>query len=271
MAKVSPSVVLAARMLREIAQRRECGVSELARRVGRSKGTVHGVLKALEQEGMVLQDPHSGRYRLGMAAFEVGMQYLAASDLAADGSQAVQRVASRTGETSQLAVLDGTQVVYIAKQDGVEALRLVSSVGKRLPAHVTALGKAMLAFLPMEEVEKLYRGYPFPPITPRSIVTWPRLQEELARSRERGFAVDREESNAGVECIGVPVWDWQGKVVAGMSVSFPTSREAEKWDRMLTALVEESMHLSQRLGARPHVFPAAWTALGVPTLDGSRR
>jgi IclR family KDG regulon transcriptional repressor len=247
--KATRSVTTAIAILRHLADRGEDGVSALSRELGVPKGTAHAILTALVAGGLVERAGDGSRYRLGVGVHELGARYVEAHDVVRDGRLAVNAVSAETGETSQLAMLDGTDVVYLAKAEGRDGLRLVSAVGRRLPAHVTALGKALLATLPDAQLAELYRDYRFPALTPNSLTNWPDLAAELERVRRLGYAEDHEESNAGVCCLALAIYDHRDQAVAGLSVSVPTVRWSGREPMLLRAVARAAWDLSRRLGA----------------------
>jgi IclR family KDG regulon transcriptional repressor len=148
-------------------------------------------------------------------------------------------------------VRDHHEVVYVAKAEGTDPLRLVSDVGRRLPASCTGLGKALLANLSAAELDALYaRDADLVAMTPNSIRTREALERELTATRTRGYAVDDCESNIAVRCVAAPVTDATGAVVAAISVSVPTVRWTRDTERRLADLVRQAAaRLSRRLGA----------------------
>jgi IclR family transcriptional regulator, KDG regulon repressor len=159
-------------------------------------------------------------------------------------------VLGRVRETAQVAVPDGTSVVYVAKVDGSHPVRLVSSVGRRLPAHCTAVGKMLLSALPEHEFYTHFPpGVPLPAMTPHSITSPEQLSRQLAEIRRRGVAIEFCESNPDVACVAAPIRDSTGTVVAALSVSVPTQRwtGAERLTRHVT---DGAAELAARLGYR---------------------
>jgi IclR family KDG regulon transcriptional repressor len=200
-----------------------------------------------------------GGYVLGVRLFELGRAYHGRLNLASLGEAAARRVVDACQETSQVAVLDGTEVVYIARVDGTHSVRLVSEVGQRLPAHCTGLGKALLSGLSDDELERRYpEGEALPSMTPSSITHAAKLKRAILAVRSSGVAFDDCESNIALRCVAAPIPDAEGRVVAAISVSVPTVRWNDDQQRRLTALVlNGSTEVSRRLGA---LFPERATA-----------
>jgi IclR family KDG regulon transcriptional repressor len=237
----------------------EISLSDISHRVGLHQSTVFRLLATLGAAGFTEQNPNTGRYRLGPAALSLGQAFLRHSDLRqlAEASLAILR--DRSGETVHLAILDGTEVLYLEKLPGLHPIGLMSSrVGDRSPAHCTGLGKALLAFEPEAEVRQLARDG-LRSYTPRTITRISSLLPELATIREKGYAVDDEEHEVGVVCVAAPVFD-SSQVVAAISASGPADRirqemdDLELTDQVLSAAVEISARLGRMAvppGARP--------------------
>lgn len=201
----APAVTRAVALLEELARAGQpLALTELARRLDLAKSTVLNLLVALEGGGMVRR--HETRWALGYKVVELGQGFLAGTDLVAEFRRLTDELPTGAQETILLAVLDGTDVLYLARHDGTQPVRLASDIGRRLPACVTALGKAMLASLPDDELEsRLALIDHMPVLTPRSHRTLDSLRADLAATRARGYAVDDEQNTEGVTCLGVAV------------------------------------------------------------------
>jgi DNA-binding IclR family transcriptional regulator len=224
-------------------------ISQIGQRVEIPRSTLHELVHTLRVRGYL--DARGGGFCLGLRLFELGNVYRARLKLATVGEEEAGRLVDATGETSQVAVLDGTDVVYVAKVDGTDLLRLVSEVGRRLPATCTGLGKAILAGLAHEQVAALYpTDADLAVMTPNSLRSREALTEELRNTRERGYAVDNCESNPAVRCVAAPILDASGAAVAAVSVSVPTVRWKETSEQTLSELVRAAgRRLSGHLGA----------------------
>jgi IclR family transcriptional regulator, KDG regulon repressor len=246
------SVQNAARLLKTFTSLdRELGVTELARRLGLGKSTVHRLLATLAAEQLIEQDPASGRYRLGLAVHELGAAVSSATDLHAAALTPMAALRGRTGETVQIAVLDGREVVYVERLESPNTLRVFIEVGRRNAAHSTGTGKCLLAFLDERSLERLLDGWELPAKTPWTITDPQLLVEELQRIRRRGYATNRNESQPGVTSISAPIRDGANRVIASMSVAGPTERMDPQFDRTAQAVVEACAVVSRRLGWPP--------------------
>ncbi|APY85382.1 IclR family transcriptional regulator [Streptomyces alfalfae] len=225
---------------------------EVTRRLQLPRTTVHELLTTLAARSYLVQIPDQpGRYRLGVRTYQLGSRYAEQLDLAAEGQQMAREVAETCDETVHVAILEDTDVIYIAKVDSTHAVRMVSAAGRRLPAHCTSVGKMLLASLPEPELEARLRGREFAAMTPDSITDPDELLAALAEIRERGVAVEHRESNPDVSCVAAPVRDSAGRVVAALSISVPMIRWSEERERELAELAAKGAgDLSVRLGHR---------------------
>jgi IclR family KDG regulon transcriptional repressor len=248
----TPAVVRAFAILGLIRREGPLSVREAAAGLGLPRSSVHELMHTLATLGAIAPaDGGGGRYTLGLLLHELGSEYLSQVDLAREGHRAAEIIAARCGETVHLATLDGAEVVYLAKVDSIHAVRMVSAVGHRLPAHCTGVGKALLSGLSDGELERRFGGDDagLPPMTPNSIPTVAQLRRALAEVRRQGYATDDCESNRDVRCVAAPVYDHRGTMAAAMSISVPISRTAEDWPGALAGLVREgAAELSRRLG-----------------------
>jgi DNA-binding IclR family transcriptional regulator len=226
-------------------------VPEIAARLELPRSTTHELVHTLASQGCLASTSDGGhRFNLGIALHELGSAYLVGVDLAREGQRVAESISAACGETVHLASLEGVEVVYIVKADSIHAVRMVSAVGRRLPAHCTAVGKVLLSGVPEEDLVRRYgTAKALPAMTAHSIRSFRALAAELDQVRVKGLAFDHCESNPDVCCVGAPVFDHSGAMVAGMSVSVPTSRVDETWPGRLADLVSQGAHeLSRRLG-----------------------
>lgn len=230
----------------------EYGVSELARKLSLAKSTVHRILTTLAGEELVERNPRTGRYRLGLKMWELGT--LAAGHLAIHEAAApyLDDLRNRTRETVHIAVLDGTEVVYVERRESPQTLRLFGRVGHRNHAHCTSTGKVLLAFLPPDELERRLAAMELPARTPYTITDRERLRAELEEVRRRGFAINVNESEMGIASVAAPICDRTGNVVAAVSTAGPLTRfEGPAMRRFAEMTVDAARGISERLGYRP--------------------
>lgn len=229
--------------------RNNAGVSELARATGLHKATVHRLLRTLRELGLVELGPDGTRYRLGLRLLELGGRVLARLDLRDVARPYLTALRDRTRLTVHMAVLDGAEVVYIEKLDSPANLRMASFVGTRNPAYRTALGKAVLAALPNNELQAVLAKTRFLPRTSNTITTPDALRQELVATRARGYAIDNVENEEGIRCVGAPVYGHTGRVVASISVSGPVfSVTTEELDGLGRMVADTAQQISRALG-----------------------
>lgn len=198
-------------------------LAELSRLLGVPRSSLHAILRTMRQRGWVECDATGRRFGLGLRAVSAASSYLDADPVVLACSSVLDALASATGETVHLGRLDAPDIVFLAKRESPEPVRLFSAVGRRLPAHASALGKAILATRPAREVEALVTS-PLVRLTARTIADLSALHAELALIRERGYATDDQENSEGVRCfaMALPV----GRVVRNaLSVSVPVFRQ----------------------------------------------
>jgi IclR family transcriptional regulator, KDG regulon repressor len=230
---------------------RELGVSELARRLGLGKSTVHRLLATLASEHLVERNPETGRYRLGIKLYELGALVSSHLDLHEAVALYIDGLRNQTGETVHVAILDGRQVVYIERRESPRTLRAFGRIGHRNYAHCTSTGKVLLAGLPEDSVRSLLGGHQLEARTAYTITSPEKLLDELQRVRQRGYAVNLNESEVGLASVAAPIRDAGGQVVAAISVAGPSARfEGEALRHISHATVETAQAISDRLGWR---------------------
>ncbi|MET9803191.1 IclR family transcriptional regulator [Streptomyces sp. NPDC006368] len=225
---------------------------EVTRKLQLPRTTVHELLTTLAARSYLVPAPDQpGRYRLGVRTYQLGSRYAEQLDLAAEGRRVAGDVAETCDETVHVAILEDTDVIYIAKVDSTHAVRMVSAAGRRLPAHCTSVGKMLLASLPTDELDRRIAGRELVAMTPNSLTDPDELRAALAAIRERGIATEHRESNPDVSCVAAPVRDSAGRVVAALSISVPMIRWSEQREAELAELAAKGAHdLSVSLGHR---------------------
>jgi IclR family KDG regulon transcriptional repressor len=220
-----------------------------ALRIPRSSAS--NLLRTMARRGFVERAPGDQRYRLGPRLRELARSDERADDLVALAQPLMDRLVEETGETVQLARLDGVESVYLAISDSPQPMKLVSEVGRRLYAHATGVGKVLLAQLDGAEMERRLRAATLPRLTPRTIVDVDELLAHLRETRERGFGTDDEEYLLGCRCLAAPIHGPSGDAIAAMCVSIPTPRYDEGVGRRaLAGLLATCDELSRQLRQR---------------------
>jgi IclR family KDG regulon transcriptional repressor len=229
----------------------EIGVSDLAKRLGLAKSTVHRLASTLVRERILERGPRDGKYRLGLVLFELGALVRRKMDVSAEARPQLKALMERTGETVHLAVLDDYSVLYVNRIESRRAIRMGFGLGVRAPLHCTALGKALLAFQPEAVIEEVIANG-LSPRTTNTITGAQAFRQELAGVRARGYAIEDEEIEVGLRSIATAVRNDAGDVVAAIGIAGPAHRLAK---RVLLSYARDLMAatdvVSQRLGYHP--------------------
>jgi DNA-binding IclR family transcriptional regulator len=227
----------------------DCSLAELCPALKLHKSTVHRLMMVLEQHRLVVKNPDTGRYRLGLRLYELGSKAIDGLDLRGRARPYLDRLQDEFGETVFFCILDEGQVFYVEKVESQRSVRTACTVGSRAPAYCTAVGKAMLAELPDTEVSKIVRRWGLKAVTPNTITTSSALKAELKLVRARGYAIDDEEKEEGLRCVGAAVRSHSGKLAAAMSISGPAFRiTRERVPEIGRTLMEAAGKLSAELG-----------------------
>lgn len=252
---LAPAVTRAAAILELLAENGgvAAGPSELARRLGLPKSSIANVCGALAEAGLVRRVGTG--FALGRKLAELGGAYLAAMDLVQEFYDACQELETGSDETIQLAVLDGVEMTYLARHDGRQPVRLTSQIGRRLPASVTATGKAALASFDTAEVRRRLTGVELPSLTPRSHRSVDALLTDLEVVRDRGYSMDDEETVEGVVCFGIAI-PGRGPGDGPYAASITLLKARATFDRV-PALIADLHRLADRLADPLRSAPAS--------------
>lgn len=257
--------------------------SELARRLELSRTSVIRLLATLESFGYIEKCPEAAGYRIGLRAFEVGTLFLAANPLSSLLARSLDELVEKTQCTAYLAVLDKGDVVMLNCREGTLPIRFVWKVGDRLPLHTTAMGKAMLACMSREEIDRhLGRGKALRSLTEKSIRTRAQLDADVAKARERGWGLAREESHAGLTAVGSAILDKASRPIAAISVSFfdypPNPKRLNQLAKVVMAVAGEASNRISEYGnygasltRQPREAAAARPGAGAGDLSPFRR
>ncbi|MDF1585598.1 IclR family transcriptional regulator [Marinimicrococcus flavescens] len=223
-------------------------LAELAEQAGLPKPTAHQHLVTLKELGFVEQDVKGDRYRLGIRLFQLGSLYLANLELGREAQPVVDRLARITGETVHLSIFDGLYAVMVDRRESDSGpYQMVMNI-EGAPAYCTGVGKAMLAFQPDAAVERVIAAG-LVRFTERTITEAGELRADLARVRDRGFAIDDDEHQFGQRCVAAPIRNAAGQVFAAISVAAPAARVPDSRIEVLGELVVQSAEtIARRLG-----------------------
>lgn len=190
-----------------------------------NKSTAHRFLKHLERDGYLMHT-ESGLYLIGPRLAQMAARVNHRATLQAAAQPILWELWKSTRETVNLAVLDQATVLYVEVLESPHEFRLSSRVGTRRQLHATALGKALAAFLPEEQIEGILGAITFQPLTPKTIMNLVQLRQELEKIRQQGYAVDDEETTLGARCVSAPILGAGQHAIAAISVSGPVTRIA---------------------------------------------
>jgi DNA-binding IclR family transcriptional regulator len=223
-------------------------VADASRTLGVAPSTAHRLISMLQYHGFVQQDPRSKAYRAGTALAQIGLAVVRAMDVRTIARPVMERLCSDLGETIHLAVLDRNEVIFLDSVESRHIVRVGSRVGMRLPAHMTALGKVLLASLPGDRLTELYPEEKLPAGARASVVNRRALFKSLKQIARDGYAVSVGEIESDVAAVAAPILTPSGDVTAAMSVAVPVSRFSEQFSesavpRLAAAVAEVSEQL----------------------------
>lgn len=242
-------------ILQALGEERENGITELSQRVMMSKSTVYRFLQTMKTLGYVSQEGESEKYALTLKLFELGAKALQNVDLIRSADIQMREISRQTKETIHLGALEEDSIVYIHKIDSLYNLRMYSRIGRRNPLHSTAIGKVLLAWRDRPEVEAILKNVEFTRSTSRTLTSQEALMPVLEQVRAQGFGEDNEEQEEGLRCIAVPVFDRFGRVIAGLSISFPTIRFSEELKKDVVAMLHlAAKNISDQMGYHHYPF-----------------
>ena len=226
-------------------------LNEISRSSGLSKPTVWRFVRALCERGYIKKDSMTGRYKLGLKILNLTSQFLQSVQFREVAVPHLRRLQERTGETVNLAVLDEYDVIYIERRESPATVRAPFLMGKRAPAFCTALGRAMLAYLAPEDALRILNASPRKPRTPKTVTDVNEIVCGLQEVRRQGVSYDDEEHQVGTRCIGAPVFDITGKVVAAISVTGPLEHlSTERIEEITHTVKDAASSISAELGWR---------------------
>jgi DNA-binding IclR family transcriptional regulator len=226
------------------------GLSDLADRVGLAKTTVHGLLRTLQDHGLVEQHLDSDKYQLGPQLLQLGNSYLDLNELRSRSLAWSELLATRVGEAVRVGVSHTSGILVVHHVFRPDSSLQVLEVGSLLPLHATALGKALLAYLDDESLEDVL-ALPLPKLTGHTHVSAAALRKELAGIRELGYAVEREEALLGEGGVAAPIFDRRTEPIGAVGIAGPKQRllRRAKLEETASAVVEAARGISRDLGA----------------------
>lgn len=223
-------------------------LTELQQGLGVPKSSLHGLLRTLTARGWLETDARGTSYGIGLRALRVGAAYLEGDPMVRAAGPVLDGLRKELDETVHLARLNGSDVVYLASRESLHHLRSASRISRRLPAHATALGKALLAELEPEEVDSLLPPDPLPQLTPQTVTDHSALQAELTEIRLRGWSMERGQNTPGLGCVAVTVPS-QRPALDAISCSMPLARLTDEHLRtVIETLARRADELAHLVG-----------------------
>ncbi|MGP6139874.1 MULTISPECIES: IclR family transcriptional regulator [unclassified Jeotgalibaca] len=225
----------------------EWRLTEIAEQLHVGKSTAHGIVNTLKWNGLLNQDEETQKYRLGLKLMEMGELVKKSIDVTEVAGPFIDDLCDLVEETVHLGTLVDSEVMYVDKRETQQSIRITTTIGSRIPAQNTGIGKCLLAFSSQSVLENLPDE--FETFTPHSIATKAELLEELERIRQNGYGHDKEEYAKGLYCVAAPIFDYTGNVHYAVSVSGPTFRMTPGKIKMVTKLVlRTAQQISEKMG-----------------------
>lgn len=223
-------------------------VRQVAEQCGFSRPTVYRLLNTLMSRNYV-QNTQDGSYQVGTGVLSLGKSVLDRLNLADVARPYIHALSRKTEETVHLSILEGTEILYVAKAESTKPVHMYCNIGTRNPVYNTSMGKAILAFLPQARREALLQKLTLRAHTPHTITDLPTLVEHLSVVRRRGYAVDDREVEESIRCVGAPLFDYTNEVIGAISVSGPSHRMTdEQIERFALYVTDTAKTISTELG-----------------------
>lgn len=213
-------------------------MAEICRELSAPKSSLFPIIHTMAEEGYISFDEETTRYRIGFKTYLAGKAYVRGQDTLSILTKQLQRIVNACGETAQVGILSGDQVLYIAKVDSPQPIRLISDIGRALPVYCTAIGKALVSQMERDELHELM-GDDYHAYTTRTLRTFDAFWSEMQTVRAEGIAYDRGEMTDAIECMAVPIRA-EGSVRYGMGISVPSYRLTSEKGTELAAILQEA-------------------------------
>ncbi len=228
----------------------ELGVTELSKRLKLHKNNVFRLLATLESRGYIEQNRVTENYRLGLKTLELGQTFIKQMGLLRQSRPVLEALVRECNETTYVAILKEFHIVYLDVVETDLTVRVVPRVGARLPAYCTAAGKIQIAYMTDEELENYLPTKELKRFTPNTITDRDELKKHLQQVADMGYAIDNEELDVGVRCVGAPIRDYTRRIIGAVSISGPSMRFTdERMDKELIPLVKKAgEEISTKLG-----------------------
>lgn len=225
------------------------GLMEISQQASLTKSTAHRLLHTLIENNYVKQNGENGPYQLTFKMFRLGANTVEKMDILKLSRPYLQDLKNQFGEVIHLVIRDDTEIVYIDKVETDHTIRMYSNIGKRGTLYSTSVGKAILSYESDEDLKDIWKTLPIEKKTEYTITTWEEFLKEIKTIRKEGYALDQEENELGVRCIGVALLDYTGTPVGAISVSGPSQRMTkEKVEEIMMEILKIKAEISKELG-----------------------
>ncbi len=242
------SVVRVFSILETLSQVKSLNLEHLSQQTGLAKPTVYRFLNSLKDLGYVRRD-HNDQYSTTLKLFSIGSRSLDHMDLYEIARPIARNLSLELGETVHVGIRDEHEALYLIKIESKYTIRMYSRVGKRIPLYCTAIGKCLLSGMDNSDLDTYGSVVSLVPFTPGTLTSLEQLKNEIHQIREQGFAEDREEHEEGIRCIGSPIRDYTGSIIAALSVSWPLFRfDKDREENNRKAVQEAAEEISRILG-----------------------
>jgi len=233
-------------------EKSEWSVQEIINNLGYHRSSVQRILTTLIKEDFIRKDEgNKNLYRLGIEIFILGKVAANELNIKKIAVQYLENLVVKTNETAHLGIVNQNQCLYIEKRESPYSIRMFSEIGKRLPLHCSAIGKALLSGMEIDEIEKIISQQGLKKFTNNTIYDKALLLKEIRSIKAKGFSIDNEEIEYGLRCIGAPILDSQGNTVAALSIAGPTQRINKKvYNEFIKHVKEAAEGISLKLGYR---------------------
>lgn len=200
------------------------GITEISSKIDLHKSTVHRLLGTLIYKGFVIQDASTNKYKISLKLYEIGVRKIAGIDMLNASKPYTKALMEKINEVVHLVIRSNNNIIYIDKVEADNTIRMASTVGKRSPLYCTSVGKAMMSLMSEAEIKEIWDNSDIIKLTENTIIDFEKFKVELERIKKVGYAVDDEENELGVRCIGAPVFNIRGEIEGAISISGPTIR-----------------------------------------------
>jgi IclR family KDG regulon transcriptional repressor len=227
------------------------GITEISEKVELHKSTVHRLLNTLIYKGYIKQDKNTNKYGLTLKLFELGNKKVESMDLVSVVEPYLKELMEKTNEVIHLAIREGSDIVYVSKMEPQKSMKMYTRIGMRKPIYCTAMGKAMMAYMNEEDIQKIWDESDVKKLTPNTMVDFSKLQEKLKDIRVKGYAMDDQEVEEGIRCVGTILKDYKNGICGAISISGSIiSFTEDKTSYFSKIILEYADKISKELGYR---------------------